>query len=230
MEQAYALVLANIKRAAQRAGRNPEDITLVAVSKGVDADAVNRLFLRGQIDFGENRVQEMVHKMQLCDEKVCWHCIGQLQSNKVKYIINRVRLVQSLDRLSLAKEMDRQAQKNGINSFALVQVRYDDDDLRGGIKPDAVLSFLDGAASMPNLRIEGLMCLPPKEADDAATRDCFDSLRTLYENLAKERWPNVRMQTLSMGMSRDYEPAVEHGATMVRVGTALFGSVIKHQM
>jgi pyridoxal phosphate enzyme (YggS family) len=222
MEQAYARVKENIERALLRAGRPQGSVALIAVTKGRALEDVRRLIALGQMDFGENRAQALAQRMQQCEENVRWHCIGQLQTNKVKYIISHVRLVQSLDRLGLAREMDAQARKRGVVASALVQVRFDGPSHRGGIAPQEGAALLDGCAQLQNLSIEGLMCMAPLDADERSTRECFEALKRKHDDLSRERWPNVRMETLSMGMSRDYQWAIEHGATMVRVGSALF--------
>ena len=224
MKLAYSNVLDTIASSAHKANRKPEEITLLAVSKGGTIDQIRQLTLLGQLDFAENRVQDLLPRMDLCDDKLRWHCIGQLQSNKVKYIINRVQLMHSLDRLSLAGEMERQAQRQGAVANALIQVRFDEDQNRGGLAPAQVHEMLDGCADFPHLRIHGLMCMAPLHAGEKETRDCFTSMRNLFEDLSKQSWPNVGMQELSMGMSRDYGWAVEHGSTMVRVGSALFSA------
>ncbi len=224
MRQAYSSVLDTIAMSAQKANRKPEEVTLVAVSKGGTVEQIGQLAAWGQLDFGENRVQDLVPRIELCDNKLRWHCIGQLQSNKVKYIINRVQLIHSLDRLSLAGEMERQAQKQGVVANSLVQVRFDEDEKRGGVALMRVRELLDGCAGFAHLRVHGLMCLAPLNAGEPRTRECFSSMRSLFEALSKESWPNVGMETLSMGMSRDYGWAVEHGSTMVRVGSALFSA------
>ncbi len=224
MKQAYADVLKTIEKAAQKSNRSAADVTLVAVSKGGTVEQISNLAALGQKDFGENRVQDLLKRMELCDDKIRWHCIGQLQSNKVKYIINRVQIIHSLDRLSLAGEMERQAQKLDIIANALIQVRFDQDENRGGIQPSQIRKMLDNCAGFAHVRIRGLMCMAPLNADEPAAGACFSSMRTMFESLSKESWPNVVMDTLSMGMSRDYRLAVEHGSTMVRVGSALFGS------
>jgi len=222
MESAYCRVKESIVDAANRSHRDDKEITLIAVSKYGTLEQVHRLTALGQLDFGENRVQALMQRMEQCDEKLRWHCIGQLQSNKVKYIINHVQLIHSLDRLNLAREMEKQTEKSGTISHALIQVRFDEQAHRGGIAPHQVRELLDGCAAFSHLCIEGLMCVAPLGADESQTRTCFASLQELFENLSHESWPNVRMKTLSMGMSRDYPWAIEHGATMVRIGSALF--------
>ncbi len=222
MQRAYCNVRDVMDRAARKSGRKPEDITLVAVSKNGTTEQIHELAALGQRDFAENRVQVLVNRMTQCDENLRWHCIGQLQSNKVKYIMKHELLIHSLDRLKLAGEMDLQAQKNGGQARALVQVKFDTEKGRGGVAPNEIRALLDGCAVLKHLSIEGLMCMAPLGADEHETRTCFASMQMLYNQLSKQRWPNVSMMTLSMGMSRDYHIAIEYGATMVRVGSALF--------
>lgn len=196
---------------------------LIAVTKTHPTEIILPLHEMGQIDIGENRVQEIVEKLPVIQEKFKIHLIGRLQSNKVKYIIEDVCLIHSLDRLSLAEEIDRQAQKHGKSMPVLVQVSPAGEPQKGGMPPEEVLPFLKEAARMPGLDVRGLMAIMPHTQDEAYLTKLFSGMRTLFERLREEAVDGVKMEELSMGMSGDYKLAAKCGATMVRVGSALFG-------
>lgn len=203
-------------------GRYPAP-RLIAVTKTHDAETILPLSEMGVTEIGENRVQEIVAKRDALKEKFQIHLIGRLQTNKVKYIIKNVCLIQSLDRLSLAQEIDRQAQMHDVCMPVLVQVSPADEEQKGGIPPKEVLPFLREAAKLKGLRVRGLMAVMPNTADQAYLSGLFADMRTLFEQLREEAVQGVCMEELSMGMSGDYLLAAKHGATMVRVGSALFG-------
>ena len=196
---------------------------LIAVTKTHPAEVILPLQEMGQIDIGENRVQEIVEKLPVIQEKFKIHLIGRLQSNKVKYIIEDVCLIHSLDRLSLAEEIDRQAQKHGKSMPVLVQVSPAGEPQKGGMPPEEVLPFLREAARMPGLDVRGLMAIMPHTQDEAYLTKLFSGMRMLFERLREEAVQGVRMEELSMGMSGDYKLAARRGATMVRIGSALMG-------
>ena len=196
---------------------------LIAVTKTHPAETFLPLAEMGQTEIGENRVQEIVEKLPVIQEKFQIHLIGRLQSNKVKYIIDNVCLIHSLDRMSLAEEIDRQAQKRGKRMPVLVQVSPAGEPQKGGMAPEEVLPFLREAARMPGLDVRGLMAVMPLSQDEAYLTGLFTGMRTLFERLRDEAVDGVRMEELSMGMSGDYRLAAKCGATMVRVGSALFG-------
>ena len=197
---------------------------IIAVSKTVAADAVNPLYDMGILDLGENRVQEMLEKMPFLHPKFRMHLIGRLQTNKVKYIINKVCLIHSLDRMELAGEIDRQARKNGCAMDVLLQVNIAGEAQKGGIPPQEAESFLRECALLPGLKVRGLMAVMPLARDAESLRPLFRGMRSLFDGLAREQIPGVRMEELSMGMSQDYLIAAQEGATMVRIGSALFGA------
>ena len=203
-------------------GRYPTP-KLIAVTKTHPLEDILPLKALGVTDVGENRVQEIMEKLPGLTENFHIHQIGRLQSNKVKYIIDHVCLIQSLDRLSLAEEIDRQAQRVGRAMPVLVQVSPAGEEQKGGMSPEAVLPFLREAARMPGLSIRGLMAVMPHVQEEEYLSGLFADMRALFERLRSEAVDGVAMEELSMGMSGDYLLAARHGATMVRVGSALFG-------
>ena len=222
MREVLEAVRQSIEQAALGSGRRSEEITLVAVSKFATLEQVYQAIACGQMDFGENRADKLLEKTGVISDSVRWHFIGQLQTNKVKYIIDKVSMVQSLDRLSLAKELDKRAAKAGRVVPALLEVRLNDNPERGGVPPEEVEPLLEQCASFAHLRVQGLMCVAPLGCDAKTTEDCFERVRSLFEHL-KTRCPdNASMQVLSMVMSHDYVAAIRHGATMVRIGSAIF--------
>lgn len=212
-----------ISAAALRAGRDPSEIRLVAVSKTQSAWAVNEAARAGQRLFGENYVQELLAKAPEIAEPVEVHFIGSLQSNKVKYLVNLVTMIHSVDRLSLAQEISRQWGKAGKCCDILLEVNIAGESTKGGTTADAVLELIRDVAQLPHLRIRGLMTMPPFFDEPEEARPFFCELRRLAGVIAAADVPGVEMKELSMGMSGDFEAAIEEGATLVRVGTALFG-------
>ena len=223
MEEAYLRVKESIAQSARRAGRDPSEIALIAVSKYATIEQVEQLHQLGQQAFAENRTDKLLEKKARLSFQPIWHFIGQLQTNKVKYIIDKASLIHSVDRLSLAKEIDKRAAQHHLRMDVLVQVRFDEDPQRGGVVPHELYPLLCACGELPCISVRGLMCVAPLHANRAQTEHCFDALYELSVGL-KGRCPqNVSMEQLSMGMSNDYPWAIEHGATMVRVGSALFG-------
>ena len=196
---------------------------LIAVTKTHPVEAILPLAKLGIVEVGENRTQEIVEKREFLRENFQIHLIGRLQSNKVKYIIDDVCLIHSLDRFSLAEEINRQAQKHNRVMPVLVQVSPAGEEQKGGMPPGEVLPFLREAAKLPGLHIRGLMAVMPNTQDEAYLSGLFADMRTLFERLRDEAVQGVDMEELSMGMSGDYLLAARHGATMVRVGSAIFG-------
>ena len=213
-------VRANLSAASQ--GRYPAP-KLIAVTKTHPPEMILPLREMGISDIGENRVQEIEEKLPALGENFRIHLIGRLQSNKVKYIIENVCLIQSLDRLSLAAEIDRQAQKHGRVMPVLVQLSPAGEPQKGGLPPEDVRAFLREVSRMPGLHVRGLMAVMPLSRDEAYLSGLFAGMRTLFEQLREEAMDGVDMEELSMGMSGDYMLAARHGATMVRMGSALFG-------
>ena len=212
-----------IAQAAARAGREPGAVRLVAVSKTKPAAAIAAAFACGQTIFGENYVQELVAKQPELPVEISWHFIGSLQSNKVRQIAGRVELIHSVDRLSLAREIDRQWGALGKVCDILVQVNISREETKGGASSEELLGLVREVAQLPNVKVKGLMTMPPFFDDPEGARPYFRKLRELAEEVRQAAIPGVEMCELSMGMSGDFEAAIEEGATLVRVGSALFG-------
>ena len=218
-----------IEAAARRAGRDPASVRLVAVSKTKPAEAVEEAARAGQRLFGENYVQEFTAKAQGVRESVEWHFIGVLQSNKVRQIAGLVTLIHSVDRLSLAQEIERQWAKLDATCDILIQVNIAGEATKSGTTAEELLSLVREVATLPHLRVRGLMTMPPFFDDPEGARPCFRELKRLAGVVAAENIPGVAMEELSMGMSGDFEAAIEEGATLVRIGTSLFGEREYHR-
>jgi len=220
LKQRLALVKSELAGASE--GQYPPP-RLIAVTKTHPLERILPLKELGVTDVGENRVQEILEKLPALEENFAIHQIGRLQSNKVKYIIDHVCLIHSLDRLSLAEEIDRQAQKHNLVMPVLVQVSPAGEEQKGGVAPEEVLPFIQQVSHMPGLKVRGLMAVMPRSQDEAYLSGLFAGMRALFEHIRDTGVNGVDMQELSMGMSGDYRLAARHGATMVRVGSALFG-------
>lgn len=213
----------NVTAAARRVGRDPAEVRLIAVTKTVPVDAILEAAAAGITDFGENRAQELIHKFRALspDKRITWHFIGHLQRNKVRAILDKVTLIHSLDRWPLAVELDGQARRRGKVVRVLVQVNVAGEPTKFGLPPGEVPDFVAEAATLPGLRIEGLMTIAPQTGDPEDVRPVFRRLREMAQKLAVI--PGATMRYLSMGMSQDYVVAVEEGANLLRIGTAIFG-------
>ena len=220
LRQRYDAALSAIRQASEGRYAPPR---IIAVTKTHPAEEILPLSSLGITAIGENRVQEIVEKWPDLQEKFQFHCIGRLQTNKVKYIIDKVCLIQSLDRMNLALEIDRQAQKAGVTMPVLVQVSPAGEEQKGGMPPEEVRPFLKEVSRMPGLHVQGLMAVMPHTQEQDYLEGLFRDMRTLFEQLRDEAIPGVAMQELSMGMSGDYALAAKCGATMVRLGSALLG-------
>jgi pyridoxal phosphate enzyme (YggS family) len=216
-------IRARIGDACATSGRNPVDVRLVAVSKVKPAELIDEAFAAGQQLFGESYVQEFRDKETTVKSPVEWHFIGALQSNKVKYLSGKVALIHSVDRFSLAKEINRQWGKIDAVAPILLQVNVGDENSKAGCASTELPALTRQIAALPYLRIRGLMCLPPDLGDPEQVRPFFRQLRELATMITEEQIPGVSMNELSMGMSGDFEVAIEEGATLVRIGTAIFG-------
>ena len=213
-----------ISRAAQRAGRKPEDVLLVAVSKTVPVDRIREAIEAGVPALGENRVQEAKEKIHLLGRtRVPWHLIGHLQTNKVKDAVALFNLIQSVDRLALAEELDRRARAADKRVGVLVQVNVAGEATKSGFSPDELRHALEALSRLEGLNVRGLMAIPPEPQEPEDSRPYFKTMRTLLETARGWRIPGLDLDALSMGMSADFEIAIEEGATIVRVGTAIFG-------
>lgn len=213
-----------IYNAAAAAGRNPEQVRLVAVSKTRPACDVIECMAAGQKVFGENYVQELALKAAQIECQVEWHFIGHLQSNKVRNIAGLVTLIHSVDRLSLAEEISRQWGKLGLNCDILLQVNVSGEKSKSGTTIEDTLRLVRDVSQLSNIKVKGLMTMPPFFDDPEEARPFFAELKKLSEQIEQEKITNIDMQELSMGMSGDFEVAIQEGATLVRVGTAIFGS------
>jgi len=212
-----------IAAAAVAAGRDPADVRLVAVSKTKPASMVEEAFRAGQTVFGENYVQELAAKAREVTSPVEWHFIGHLQSNKVRQIAGIVSMIHSVDRLSLAEEIDRQWGRLERTCDVLVQVNVSGEKSKSGTTTDEAVGLVRAVAALPHLRVRGLMTMPPFFDDPEAARPCFRELRRLALQIDECAIPGVSMEELSMGMSGDFAAAVAEGATLVRIGSAIFG-------
>jgi len=212
-----------IAQAALRAGRNPQDVQLVAVSKTVSAELIQQAIEAGATILGENYIQEARKKIGELGKAVRWDFIGHLQSNKGSYAIDLFEVIHSIDRLSLAQALSARAAKKGKTVRILVQVNISGEEAKSGIDPGGVNALVSRITSLPNLALDGLMTMPPYFTDPEKARPYFIALRELRDTLMAEQGNRIDLKELSMGMSGDFEVAVEEGATLVRVGTAIFG-------
>ena len=211
-----------IRQAATAAGRDPATVTLLAVTKAQTAETIRSAATAGVTDFGENYLQEAILKMdQLTDLALRWHFIGGIQSNKTRAIAERFDWVHSIDRLSIARRLSEQRPYHAPPLNVCIQVELVPEPNKGGVEPAQVGQLAAAAALLPRVRLRGLMCVPPPQPNVAAERIVFARLRTLLEELNAS---GHKLDTLSMGMSADFEAAISEGATLVRIGTALFGS------
>ena len=218
-----ASIQERISKSALRAGRDPAEIRLVAVSKTVSAESIQEAIAAGVTILGENYMQEARNKIARIEKQVEWHFIGHLQSNKAKYAVDLFSMIQSVDRLALAEELGQEANKRGKIVPVLIQVNISGEESKSGIDPQETLQLLERIAALQHLAVQGLMTMPPWFEDPEDARPYFSAMRKLREKLSREKIPGVALQELSMGMSGDFEVAIEEGATLVRIGTAIFG-------
>ncbi|TAE47820.1 MAG: YggS family pyridoxal phosphate-dependent enzyme [Bacteroidetes bacterium] len=218
-----SVIQARIAEVAARAGREPGSVRLIAVSKTRPVEQIREVFDAGQMDFGENRVQEMQEKQPLLPQ-ARWHLIGSLQRNKVKYMASYVHLIHSVDSDRLLEEINRQAEKAGREINCLLQIHISDEESKSGMSPEEAADILQRIESFPHVRISGLMGMAALTEDQDLIRSQFRGLRLLAGQLSQVVHPRISMQELSMGMSGDFEIAIEEGATLVRIGSAVFGS------
>ncbi len=212
-----------IQAACDRAGRDRSEVTLIAVSKTKPVSDIRQAMDCGITVFGENKVQEINDKTEEIKEPLDWHMIGHLQTNKVKYLPGKVCMIHSVDRMSLAEEIEKQAAKHGIVMDVLCEVNMAGEDTKFGLTPEEAPDFVRSIAGFDHIRVRGLMTIAPYTEDPESNRQYFSALRKILEELQSENIPNTQLDTLSMGMTGDYEVAIEEGATFVRVGTGIFG-------
>ena len=214
---------ASIQAACVRSGRKREDVTLVVVSKTQSVDTIKEAYDASIRVFGENRVQELIEKYALLPADIRWHMIGHLQTNKVKPLIGKVELIHSLDSLRLADTINKEAGKQNVVVDVLIEVNVASEDSKFGFSLGEVTSFIEKVAKMPHLRVCGLMTIAPFVDNPEENRQVFRALRKLLVDINDKNVDNIAMGVLSMGMTNDYEVAIEEGATIVRIGTAVFG-------
>lgn len=219
----YKEVLENVKKAALKVGRDPKDITVLAVSKTKPNEMIEELYNEGVREFGENYVQELATKMETLPKDIHWHMIGHLQRNKIKYIIENVTMIHSVDSLRLAKAISNEAVKKGVNMDILLEVNVALEENKFGFKLEEVEDAVKEIAKYPNILIKGLMTSAPYVSDPEENRQYFKRLNKLLVDINDKNIDNVSMSVLSMGMTNDYMVAIEEGATHIRVGTAIFG-------
>lgn len=200
-----------------------DDIKIIAVTKTVDVDRINEAIALGITDIGENKVQEIQEKYEQINKDVKWHMIGHLQSNKVKYIIDKVEMIHSLDRLSLAEEIQKRAEGLNIYVNSLVQVNIAEEDSKFGLRKEEVIPFIKSLKDLNRIKVKGLMTIAPFVEDPEEARYVFRDLKSLFEEIKDININNVDMKYLSMGMTNDYEVALEEGANIIRIGTGIFG-------
>ena len=216
-------VEAKIQAACDRAGRKREEVTLIAVSKTKPIEMLQEAYDLGVRVFGENKVQEITAKYDALPDDIHWHMIGHLQTNKVKYIIDKVSMVHSVDSVRLAEAIEKEAAKKDICMPVLIEVNVAGEESKFGLSVEEVLPFLEEISSYEHLQVKGLMTIAPFVANPEENREVFQKLKKLSVDIAAKNNNNVNMSVLSMGMTNDYQVAVEEGATMVRVGTGIFG-------
>lgn len=213
----------NIEKACERSGRSPGEVQLIAVSKTKPVELLQEAYEAGVRDFGENKVQELTEKYDLLPKDIRWHMIGHLQRNKVKYLVGKVHLIHSVDSLRLAQEIQKEAQKRQMEVNILVEVNVAEEESKFGSTMEDALQLVREIALLPSVHIQGLMTVAPFVDNPEKNRRIFANLRQLAVDIMRKNIDNVNMNVLSMGMTGDYQVAVEEGATCVRVGTGIFG-------
>ena len=219
-------ILQNIKKACDSSNRNEDDITLIAVTKTVDVDVMSEARKLDLKNFGENKPQELVRKFEFFDKETRWHMIGHLQRNKVKYIIDKVELIHSLDNVKLAEEIQKQSVKHDKVADVLIEINIGNEISKHGISPEELFDFVDKVKGLKNLRIKGLMTVAPYMTDSEDVRPYMKKMKSLFDELKEMKGDNIDVDTLSMGMSNDYKIAIEEGSTMLRIGSSIFGERI----
>ena len=226
VEDNYRHILDRIAEACARTGRSPEEVNVIAITKYVSLETTRAALDAGIMHIGESKAQNAVPKWEQLGNRGDWHFIGHLQTNKVGAILGKFTYLHSLDRLSLAKELEKKGKQAGVVTRCMVQVNISGEETKQGLSPEEVLPFLKDIESYQHLEVIGLMTMAPYVEDPEETRWVFRNLREMRNQLQKEQLANAPLQHLSMGMSNDYEVAVEEGATFIRIGTALVGNEI----
>lgn len=223
LKENLALVEEKIQAACNRVSRNREDVTLIAVSKTKPVSMIQEVMDLGITDFGENKVQELTDKIDKINQPLDWHFIGHLQRNKVKYIIDKTCLIHSVDSLRLAETINKEAIKKDVIMPILIEVNIAGEETKYGVREEEVYGLITEISKLSNVRVKGLMTIAPFVSNPEDNRIHFRKLRQLSVDIGSKNIDNVHMKILSMGMTGDYEVAIEEGATMVRVGTGIFG-------
>ncbi|MBO8171130.1 MAG: YggS family pyridoxal phosphate-dependent enzyme [Bacillaceae bacterium] len=222
LEQRLHHIQERITAACRRSGRDPEEVNVVAVTKYVSTDEMKRVMGLGIEHVGENRVQHAIPKFDELGDRGTWHFIGHLQTNKVKDVIGKFHYIHSLDRISLLKEIDKRGRQKDVRVPCFVQVNISGEESKYGLLPNQVMDFMREAGQKEHVNVIGLMTMAPIVDDPEETRPIFRELRQLKEKINQAHIPGIHLEHLSMGMSQDFEVAVEEGATFVRIGSVLF--------
>lgn len=212
-----------INQECEKCGRKREDVTLIAVSKTKPIEMLEEAYATGCRDFGENKVQELIEKYEVLPKDIRWHMIGHLQRNKVKYIVDKVYLIHSVDSLKLAEEISKEAKKKQVTVHILIEVNVANEETKFGTTSQEVTQLIRSISKLENIKIDGLMTIAPMTTQSESNRIYFQQLKKLSVDIETENIDNVSMNILSMGMTGDYPVAVSEGATLVRVGTGIFG-------
>ena len=223
LKENLANVEKNIEQACKNAGRSRDEVTLIAVSKTKPVEMLQEIYDENIRDFGENKVQELCSKMEQLPSDISWHMIGHLQRNKVKYIVGKVELIHSVDTYRLAEEINIQAKKQNVIVPILVEVNIAHEEYKFGISAEDAILLVEEISKLENIRIKGLMTIAPYVENPEDNRLYFRKIKQLSVDITNKNIDNVFMEILSMGMTGDYMVAIEEGATMVRVGTGIFG-------
>lgn len=224
LKENLADVEAKIVKACENSGRQRDDVTLIAVSKTKPVETLKEAYDLGVRVFGENKVQELTDKYEALPKDIQWHMIGHLQRNKVKYIVDKVAMIHSVDSLRLAETIEKEAAKKAVIVPILIEVNVAQEESKFGLRPEEVLPLIEQIADFSHIRIKGLMTIAPYVDNAEENREIFRELKKLSVDIAAKNINNVTMSVLSMGMTGDYMVAVQEGATMVRVGTGIFGA------
>ena len=224
LKENLADVEAKIVKACENSGRQRDDVTLIAVSKTKPVETLKEAYDLGVRVFGENKVQELTDKYEALPKDIQWHMIGHLQRNKVKYIIDKVALIHSVDSMRLAETIEKEAAKHNITANILIEVNVAKEESKFGLMPEELDELIDKIKDFNHIQVKGLMTIAPFVENPETNREIFRSLRKLSVDISNKNVDNVNVSILSMGMTNDYTVAVEEGATMVRVGTGIFGA------
>ncbi|MDE6751051.1 MAG: YggS family pyridoxal phosphate-dependent enzyme [Lachnospiraceae bacterium] len=216
-------IRSKIRETCEKCGRKQEDVKLIAVSKTKPVSMLKEAYDCGCRDFGENKVQELVDKWEQMPKDIRWHMIGHLQRNKVKYIVDKVYLIHSVDSLRLAEEISKEAVKKGVTVSILIEVNVAQEETKFGTTCNDVCNLVEEIAKLPGILVKGLMTIAPYVENPEENRQYFEKLRQIYVDIIQKNVDNVYMEELSMGMTGDYVTAITEGATYVRIGTAIFG-------